>query len=206
MSTKERKLTEKENRREEILSAALKLMGQHGVYGLNVDMVAKETQLAKGTIYLYFKSKEDIFSTLTVRARNMLLKEFEKIARKKIPAIDKIKGIVKANYSFLKKWPLYYSLFSMYETENNVTEGEAMYKSSEDISKLVAGIVNEAKAEGSLNKNIDAEQLTMCLYGCTVGLMQLMKVRGGVIKERMHISEIQLLDTFLEVLEHGMRK
>ena len=206
MSTKERKLAEKENRREEILAASLKLMGQHGVYGLSVDMVAKETQLAKGTIYLYFKSKEDILASLTIKARLMLLHEFEKVGKKKIPAIDKIKGIIKANYSFLKKWPLHYSLFSLYEAEHNVTESEEMYSSSEAISALVAGIVNAAIQEGSLNENIDAEQFTMCLYGATVGLMQLLKVRGTVMKTRMKITEHQIINTFLEVLENGMRK
>jgi TetR/AcrR family transcriptional regulator len=206
MSTKERKLAEKENRKEEILTAALKIMGQFGVHGLNIDLVAKETRLAKGTIYLYFKSKEEILGTLTIRARSMLIKEFQKIEKKNITAIEKVKGIVKANYTFLKKWPLYYSLFSFYEAENKFTESEAMYKSSEDIAKLVAGVVNDAKAEGTINKNINAEQFTMCLYGATVGLMQLMKVRGGIIKERMSISENQLLDTFLEVIENGVRK
>jgi TetR/AcrR family transcriptional regulator len=57
MSTVTRKQKEKQNRRGDILKAAEKVMLANGLHGLNIDLIATETQLAKGTIYLYFKSK-----------------------------------------------------------------------------------------------------------------------------------------------------
>ncbi|MBC7557690.1 MAG: TetR family transcriptional regulator [Chryseobacterium sp.] len=47
MSTKERKLKEKENRKEVILKAAENVMTQHGLYGLSIEAIADETELAK---------------------------------------------------------------------------------------------------------------------------------------------------------------
>ncbi|MBC7557694.1 MAG: helix-turn-helix transcriptional regulator, partial [Chryseobacterium sp.] len=84
MSTKDRKLKERENRKEFILSAAFSIMEKYGIYGLNLDLIAKETDLAKGTIYLYFKSKEEIISTLSLKARILLLNEFKEIANKNL--------------------------------------------------------------------------------------------------------------------------
>ena len=84
MSTKERKLKEKENRKDLILKAAENVMTQHGLYGLSIEAIAEETELAKGTIYLYFKSKEEILSILTIKARELLLNEFKKIDRKSV--------------------------------------------------------------------------------------------------------------------------
>ena len=81
MSTKDRKLLEKENRRESILSAAEAIMSTNGIHGLSIDLIANETQLAKGTIYLYFKSKEEILSILSVKARKLLFSEFQKIQK-----------------------------------------------------------------------------------------------------------------------------
>jgi TetR/AcrR family transcriptional regulator len=52
MSTKDRKLKEKENRKEVILKAAETVMIEHGLYGLSIEAIAEETQLAKGTIYV----------------------------------------------------------------------------------------------------------------------------------------------------------
>lgn len=204
MGTKDRRQQEIEHRKALILEAAERIMAQHGLHGLHIDLVAQETQLAKGTIYLYFKNKEAILSYLTVKARNMLHKVFVRIERKPIAPIEQIKEIVLANYSFYKKHPLYYDLVSLYEANNTLTETEEMYQTSEQISRLVAGIAARAKAEGSLNPNIDPMLFTMCLWGMTVGMLQLIKVRGKFLKEKMHLSEKKMLDTFIESLIHGI--
>jgi AcrR family transcriptional regulator len=52
------------NRREQILDAALQLFSQQGFVGTNVDDIAQKAGIAKGTLYLYFKSKDDIFNAI----------------------------------------------------------------------------------------------------------------------------------------------
>lgn len=206
MSTKDRKLIEKENRRESILVAAETIMTTHGIHGLSIDLIANETQLAKGTIYLYFKSKEEILSILSIKARKILFEEFQEIEKKPIEPLEKIKEIVRANYSFYKKSPLYYDLVSLYEVNNTLTETEEMYKTGEDFTILVNGIVDEAKQNGSLNSNIDSLYFTFCIWGMIVGVLQLIKVRGTIMHEKMNISEEDLLNTFMETLINGIRK
>ncbi len=204
MSTKDRKLLEKENRRESILSAAETVMSTHGIHGLSIDLIANETQLAKGTIYLYFKSKEEIMAQLTLKARLLLLKEFRTIEQNDENGLEKVKSIVKANYLFFKKHPLSYDLFSFYEANNRFVETEELYKASEDIAKVVIGITEKAQKEGFINPNLDPDSFTWCLYGMTVGVLQLAKVRGESIKEHMDISEESILNTYLKVLEFGI--
>lgn len=204
MGTKDRRQQEIEHRKTLILEAAERIMTQHGLHGLNIDLVAQETQLAKGTIYLYFKNKEAILSYLTVKARKMLYEVFARIARKPIAPMEQVREIVLANYNFYKKHPLYYDLVSLYEANNTLTETEEMYQTSEQISALVSGIAAKAKAEGTLNRNIDPMLFTMCLWGMTVGMLQLIKVRGKLLKEKMNLSEKKMLDTFLESLMHGV--
>jgi TetR/AcrR family transcriptional regulator len=206
MGTQTRKQLEKENRRELILKAAEKVMQAKGLHGLNLDLIASETQLAKGTIYLYFKSKEEILSFLTIKARILLYNDFQKINVKNISSIEKLKAIVKCNYLFYKKNSLYYDLFSFYEANERLIETEEMYKSSERIANLVESIALQAKEEGSLNPNINPKSLTWTLYGSTVGMMQIMKVRGTLIKTKLNISEDALLKTFIELMENGIKK
>jgi TetR/AcrR family transcriptional regulator len=206
MSTKDRKQIEKENRKELILKAAETIMLANGLHGLSIDLIANETQLAKGTIYLYFKSKEEILSILTIKARNLLLKEFQKIGENDENPIEKLKSIVKMNYMFYKKNPLYYDLVSLYEANHNLTETEEMYKSSEDIIQIVSNIAIQAKEEGLLNPAINPLHFTMISWGATVGILQLLKIRGKLIGEKMNITEEDLLNTFTEVLENGIKK
>jgi len=47
-------------RRSQLLDAARERFGKHGLAGTTVDGIAKSAGVAKGTIYLYYKSKEDI--------------------------------------------------------------------------------------------------------------------------------------------------
>lgn len=53
-----------QSRREQILDAAVKVFGKKGFAGANVADVAEAAGIGKGTVYLYFKSKEDIFSAI----------------------------------------------------------------------------------------------------------------------------------------------
>lgn len=52
---------EKEQRREAIILAALEEFYQNGFKASKMDDIAKRVNVSKGTLYLYFKSKEDVF-------------------------------------------------------------------------------------------------------------------------------------------------
>jgi len=53
-----------QERREQILNAAIQVFGKKGFDGANVADIARATGIAKGTVYLYFKSKQEIFSAI----------------------------------------------------------------------------------------------------------------------------------------------
>ncbi|MGH9418175.1 MAG: TetR/AcrR family transcriptional regulator [Terriglobales bacterium] len=62
-----------EFREAEILEAARKVFGEHGYADATVDLIAAEAGVAKGTIYLYYASKDAIFwAALSSRFRTML--------------------------------------------------------------------------------------------------------------------------------------
>jgi AcrR family transcriptional regulator len=205
MSTKERKLKEKENRKEVILKAAENVMTQHGLYGLSIEAIAEETQLAKGTIYLYFKSKEEILSSLTIKARNKLFHEFELIEQQSGTAFEKLIQMIRMNYNFYKKFPLYYDLVSLYEANHKAVETEEMYKSSQNITNLVNRIATTAQLEGSLNAAINPLHLTMSLWGMTVGMLQLLKVRGTFMEENLAITEDDLIENYITIFAQGIK-
>jgi AcrR family transcriptional regulator len=54
----------KENRAPEILEAALACFAQNGFAGTRMDDIAARAKITKGTIYLYFPSKEEVFKSL----------------------------------------------------------------------------------------------------------------------------------------------
>lgn len=67
MGLTERRNREKERRRETILKAARRDFMKKGFRAVTVDSIAQRAQLSKGAIYLYFKSKEEIYAQVLIR-------------------------------------------------------------------------------------------------------------------------------------------
>jgi len=68
-------------RRREILLGAARAFAQAGFDATNMDQIARECGLAKGHIYHYFRSKEEIFTEIRVDAVNRLLEQLNAIVR-----------------------------------------------------------------------------------------------------------------------------
>lgn len=64
MGLKERRGKEKDTRKKLILSSARSLFFQKGFNKVTVDEIAKSSELGKGSIYLYFNSKEEIYAQI----------------------------------------------------------------------------------------------------------------------------------------------
>ena len=64
MGTRDRRAREKVGRREAILKAAKEVFARKGLLASTIDDVAQRAEVAKGTIYLHFKAKEDLFKAL----------------------------------------------------------------------------------------------------------------------------------------------
>ena len=205
MSTKDRREQEKENRRQVILDAAEAIMQANGIHGLNVDLIAHETQLAKGTIYLYFKSKEEILATLTLKARNLLFKAFKEAVSKHDSPIEQLKSVVYANHQFYQENPLLNDLVSLYEVNSQLVETIELQEASDNITKMIVEIAQKAKENGTLNPNINPLHFTIILWGMTMGVHQVLKIRGKGLKENLNISEQNVLDEFVQFIDNGMK-
>ncbi len=67
MGIRERKEREKERRRQQIMVAAKKVFTDKGFSKATMDDIASEAELSPGTIYLYFKNKEELYASLSLR-------------------------------------------------------------------------------------------------------------------------------------------
>ncbi len=72
MGIRDRKEREKEQRRQLILLAAKKVVGNKGFRKTTVEDIAHEAEVSPGTIYIYFKNKEELYSSLALRVLQYL--------------------------------------------------------------------------------------------------------------------------------------
>ncbi len=78
MGIVERREREKEHRRNSILDAAEEIFFSKGIHLATMDEVAARAELSKGTLYIYFKSKEELYYGITMRALTVLKDMFQK--------------------------------------------------------------------------------------------------------------------------------
>lgn len=67
MGIQERKEREKERRRQQIIVAAKRVFSDKGFNKATMEDIAKEAELSPGTLYLYFKNKEELYASLSLR-------------------------------------------------------------------------------------------------------------------------------------------
>ena len=69
-----RREREKVQRREDLLRAAKKVFFKKGIHTATIDDVAHEAEVGKGTVYLYFDTKETILAHLLLEGLDMLVR------------------------------------------------------------------------------------------------------------------------------------
>lgn len=81
----------KADKREIILDAAERLMMKTSQNDISVSLIAKEAGIGKGSIYYYFKSKEEIMYAVIERGYRKALHEYFQCIDSSLPAAEKIK-------------------------------------------------------------------------------------------------------------------
>jgi AcrR family transcriptional regulator len=86
----ERRKRERENRKNAILKAARKLFFENGFRTVTIESIAKKAELSKGSIYLYFKSKEEIYTQILLGDIDKFHEHFTDILKSPASASDAI--------------------------------------------------------------------------------------------------------------------
>ena len=94
MGIKERRGREEQARLLAILGAAESVFASKGYYETRMDDIANKAELAKGTIYYYFKSKEEIYLHLLETESDKVYQSISARIRDKAGFLDILKEVV----------------------------------------------------------------------------------------------------------------
>ena len=84
----------REGRREEILLAALQAFGEKGIYNSRIEEVAAAAGIGKGTVYEYFRSKEELISAALRYEMETFANAVKNSADREGSVRDKLKAMV----------------------------------------------------------------------------------------------------------------
>ncbi|HCV44420.1 MAG TPA: hypothetical protein DGH68_13110 [Bacteroidetes bacterium] len=189
----ERKEREKEHRREEIINAAEKVFFENGLQVATMDEIAEKAELGKSTLYLYYKSKEDLYLAVLMRGSQILYEVFEKALSSGEPTMKLVANLGEAYYDFFKEHRNYFRMFHFFENpqlHKQVSEEMMQLCSTSNgrIWNLIVELIQRGVREGVIQKNLDPMQVAVMLWSNSNGLMRQMDREDTYWKDKMGID------------------
>lgn len=165
MSKAERKEREREMRRNEIVDAAEKLFFSRGYENVTMEDLAKELEMARATLYLSFKNKEDIYATIAIRASKIVSQMFRELNHKDRTGIQKVRQVALTYYEFYKTYTGYYMAYyhsGMFD-HNGSPDLDVLRRIRSDNFGVVVEAVREGVKDGSIRSDIDPVAATLIM-------------------------------------------
>jgi len=151
MQNNRAKTTDKYHR---ILEAAIKIFAEQGFYQSTVAQIAKEAGVADGTIYLYFKNKDDILVNFFSFKAKQIFDGFRQSVDTASCAVDKLTSLVRRH---LEEFQNDRNMAIVYQVEIHQSSRliEAQIKKVSNLYlNLVTEIVEQGQKEGSLRTDL----------------------------------------------------
>lgn len=163
-----RKVRERLTHRKEILSAAEKLFAAKGFFPTTMSEIAQEAQFGTGTLYKYFKSKEDLYFTLIEEKTEEINQLVKSELSKKIPVLERIERGLHLQFEFVEENR---DFFRIYISERNRFEwtvkddlGKGIHEKMVAYIDLLAQVMRQGIKEGAF-KSRDPIDLAHALVG-----------------------------------------
>jgi AcrR family transcriptional regulator len=181
MGIQERKERERENRKNQIMEAAEKIFFSKGLQNTTMDEIAKECELSKGTLYLYYKSKEELYSQIVLKILNLLYTMMIEGVSKFESIPDRLQGLGEAYLEFSKKYPQYFLMVNSLDDDvshkeicdlSDSTKSE-IFKLSGKIWSLDVGLIKEGMEQGIFKKDIDPYEIALILWSSSNGIINI---------------------------------
>ena len=150
MGIQERKEREKERRRQQIIVAAKRVFSSKGFNKATMEDIAKEAELSPGTLYLYFKNKEELYASLSLRILQYLHIRVTHVDKEPgLTSIQKLDALMDAMYDVYDFDPLIIiNMFHLQSSETLKNLSDELLMEIKDLSRKSIGAIAAIFKEG----------------------------------------------------------
>jgi len=210
MGITERKEREKQQRREEIVQAAERVFFSRGFEKATMDDVAEAAELSKGTLYLYFKSKEDLHMAVALKGIAMLNSLTSGIRQLAENALEKLINMGQACIEFTSSHPDHMNSIMLLEG----FELQSISYSADDMRQMiyqespvgmVLEIVEQGVEEKLIRSDIPAPVIAHTLWMQMLGVIRFIMKKTALL-EMLDLSPEKVYESHFELVLNGIRK
>ncbi|MDM8521859.1 TetR/AcrR family transcriptional regulator [Desulfococcaceae bacterium HSG8] len=210
MGIQERKKRERERRRQQIMVAAKRVFSVRGFNKATMEDIAKEAELSPGTLYLYFKNKDELFSSLSIRILQYLNLRLEHLVNdeKEFVADERIGELRDIMYDVYEFDPLI--LINMFHLQSSDTLKNLSPQLLADLKELsrnslnlMSKIFDEGIKKGDF---IDKHPVALAdiVWAIFSGVVLWEESKRLIDDDKNYLKET--LETAFEIFGRGIRK
>ena len=180
-----------------IFEATLNVLKKYGMEGLRMDRVARTAEVATGTVYNYFKDKEELVLYVIDNIFDPYLEILESTRNREGTPTEKLKNFIRtALEGFYEHWDVINVLINSQavafgDRGGQIGTGEIRPK----IADLLTGIIEDGIRAGKF-RFCDAFRVSYMIFGAIEGLLSL-KISGSDEKETFNEEEVDECLAFL---------
>lgn len=191
------------DKKEEILKAATPVFADKGYHATSMEDIAYAAGVAKGTLYLYYKSKAELFTELNFKLLEETDRWLDEASRIGGSLWDKIEYLVNSSLTYFTENK---DVFSILQRETPLESVAVNYEAAERIKAIMKGrvgrlavIFSEHRDEGEVSDEFsDHEAAFLCL-----------NVMEGIVRRFLEGWEgkpVRNAEIALEFLKNGLSK
>jgi AcrR family transcriptional regulator len=209
-----RKQRETDLRKQNILEAAEKLFLANGYENTTMDQIATESEFSKGSLYNYFKSKDDLYLAIGTKAYEIIIDYTKYFVESKDPGIDQLKAVGYAYYEFTKNYPDYAHIFHdisiklphvAQKSKDKLTTNEKDYLNrSEAYGEQFRDVITKAIKTRSIRSDKDPFMIGFTLLMMTSGIMKELEQHQNTL-ETMEFDGDDIIDFVFEMIAEGLK-
>jgi TetR/AcrR family fatty acid metabolism transcriptional regulator len=145
---------EKNHKYHQILEAAVKVFARQGFHQSTVAEIAKEAGVADGTIYLYFKNKDDILVQFFSFRAKQVFESFRAEVDRAQTSLDKLRNVVRCHLAEFQRDRDGAVVYQV-ETHQNSRLAEAQIREMSQMYRdLISEIVEQGQQEGTIRRDL----------------------------------------------------
>ncbi|PJI10489.1 MULTISPECIES: TetR/AcrR family transcriptional regulator [Clostridium] len=189
--------------RNRIIKAAKALFEANGIEKVKMDDVAKVADMSKSTLYVYFKSKDEILNYISLEAMIYFYKELEKKLSNEVYSIhDKYMAICDVMVEFKAHYPLNYQVImkELYVEDKYVKKNDILHKIYDTGEKINHLIIDTLMRDEIYDNEQEMIRKIFLQWGSIYGLIILADNKEKYIKKSMNMSKSEFLHKGFEDL------
>lgn len=171
MGISERKEREKTEMKERIVQAATEEFSEKGYENTSIRNIAKRIEYSPGTLYLYFKDKNELLSAVHEVGFELLLQEMQKVLHIEDP-LERLREIAITYIRFSIEHAAQYNLMFIIMAPTEVIESEKKWQEGENAFSFLQYIVQEC-IDHQLIRAQNAKEMAFYCWAFMHGLVSL---------------------------------